>query len=116
MRTLTVLPKFVPEQIYTKRNTRQVIACTYLRALHAHQSDCHRYPPTNQCHVPLTQVILNLYVKPDLPVVSYLPALTGLSADLVQRQGIPLAQAVAMVKSCLPQSAVLVGQNILQVW
>eukprot|EP00877_Chromochloris_zofingiensis_P010215 jgi/Chrzof1/5447/Cz16g03130.t1 len=60
------------------------------------------------------QVILNLYVKPDKPVVSYLTALTGLNKDLIDSQGQTLQQAVATLKSCLPRTAVLVGQNILK--
>jgi DNA polymerase III epsilon subunit-like protein len=61
------------------------------------------------------QVLLNVYVKPDRPVVSYLTALTGLTAELVEEQGVPLADAVQLLRSCLPPTAILVGQNILQV-
>lgn len=61
-----------------------------------------------------TQVILDLFVKPEKPVVSYLTALTGLTKEAVDAKGLPLAAAVEQLKSCLPASAVLVGQNILQ--
>lgn len=64
---------------------------------------------------PSLQVLLNIYVKPHRPVVSYLTALTGLTPDLIETQGVPLEQAITMVKGSLPTSAVLVGQNILQV-
>jgi RNA exonuclease 4 len=60
------------------------------------------------------QVLLDVLVKPEQSVVSYLTALTGLTADLVNSRGIPLATAVQQLKSCLPKTAILVGQNILQ--
>lgn len=59
------------------------------------------------------QVVLNVYVKPDKPVFSYIEPLTGCNADLVQN-GISLAEAVERVKAVLPTNAVLVGQNILK--
>lgn len=61
------------------------------------------------------QVILDILVKPDKPVVSYLTALTGLTKEAIDSKGVSLADAVVQVKSCLPTSAILVGQNILQV-
>lgn len=64
--------------------------------------------------LPLPQVIVDLLVKPDKPVVSYLTALTGLTAEAVESKGLPLAAAVQQLKTCLPKTAVLVGQNILQ--
>lgn len=57
-------------------------------------------------------VLLNVYVKPDTPVVSYLTALTGLTKEIIDQHGIPLADAVGMLRACLPRTAVLVGQNI----
>lgn len=39
-------------------------------------------------------MVLNLYVKPDKPVVSYLTALTGVTAEHVQQWGRPLAEQV----------------------
>jgi RNA exonuclease 4 len=60
------------------------------------------------------EVVLNIYVKPDKPVVSYLTALTGLTAELVEQEGVPVETAVAQLKACLPTTAILVGQNILQ--
>ena len=59
------------------------------------------------------QVIIDLYVKPDKPVVSYLTALTGLSKELIDERGVLLADAVQQLKACLPNTAILVGQNIL---
>lgn len=58
------------------------------------------------------QVIANLYVKPEQPVVSYLTALTGVTAAHVQQQGLPLEQAISILKASLPKTAILVGQNI----
>lgn len=60
------------------------------------------------------QVLLDIYVRPEQPVVSYLTPLTGLTAEVVQSQGVPLAQALAALRAVLPRNAVLVGQNILQ--
>lgn len=62
----------------------------------------------------LSQVILDILVKPDKPVASYLTALTGLTQQLIDSQGVPLDAAISQLKSCLPTTAILVGQNILQ--
>lgn len=45
---------------------------------------------------------------------SYLTPLTGITAADVERRGVPLAQALALLRSALPRNAVLVGQNIMQ--
>lgn len=58
------------------------------------------------------QVILNLYVKPPVPVVSYLHALTGLTREVLDQYGMPLEQALSILRAHLPKSAVIVGQNI----
>eukprot|EP00802_Teleaulax_amphioxeia_P025548 Tamp_26420.p1 GENE.Tamp_26420~~Tamp_26420.p1 ORF type:complete len:292 (+),score=75.06 Tamp_26420:42-878(+) len=55
---------------------------------------------------------LNLYVKPDQEVVSYLQPLTGLSKASLEANGIPLEQAMKTLREKLPKDAVLVGQNI----
>jgi RNA exonuclease 4 len=60
------------------------------------------------------QVILDIVVKPDKPVVSYLTALTGLTQEIIDSKGVWLPDAVQQLRSCLPRDAVLVGQNILQ--
>ena len=57
--------------------------------------------------------VLDLYVKPDKDVISYLTPLTGLTAELLAEKGQPLEQALATLKSGLPKNAVLVGQNIV---
>lgn len=59
------------------------------------------------------KVVLNLYVKPDKPVLSYLEPLTSLNEQLVSN-GVSLAEAIAQVKKALPRNAILVGQNILK--
>jgi RNA exonuclease 4 len=56
--------------------------------------------------------VLNLYVKPEQPVVSYLGPITGLSAALIAEHGIPAADALQQLRAALPQNAFLVGQNI----
>jgi DNA polymerase III epsilon subunit-like protein len=58
------------------------------------------------------QVILNLYVKPPVPVVSYLSALTGLTKETLDQYGMPLEEALSVLRSHLPKTAVIVGQNI----
>eukprot|EP00882_Tetradesmus_deserticola_P008086 GHRQ01008516.1.p1 GENE.GHRQ01008516.1~~GHRQ01008516.1.p1 ORF type:complete len:253 (+),score=78.04 GHRQ01008516.1:76-759(+) len=60
------------------------------------------------------QVILDIVVKPDKPVVSYLTALTGLTQEVIDSRGVSLPDAVQQLRACLPKDAVLVGQNILQ--
>ncbi|KAL6757457.1 ribonuclease H-like domain-containing protein, partial [Haematococcus lacustris] len=58
------------------------------------------------------RVILNLYVKPEQPVVSYLQPLTGLNKRLLDEYGMRLQDAVATVRAHLPRNAILVGQSI----
>lgn len=58
--------------------------------------------------------VLNVYVKPDKPVASYLGPLTGLSAELIEQHGVPLELALERVRACLPPSAQLVGQDVLK--
>ena len=58
------------------------------------------------------QEVLNLYVKPSVPVASYITPLTGLTADLLERKGVPLDDAMATLRKALPSNAVLVGMNI----
>lgn len=58
--------------------------------------------------------VLNVYVKPELPVVSYLSPITGLTAELLEQQGVRLEDALAQLRSRLPSNAILVGQNILK--
>ena len=55
---------------------------------------------------------LTAVLQPEVPVLSYLEPLTGLSAALLEAQGQPLAAAVATLKQALPPAAVLVGTNI----
>lgn len=55
---------------------------------------------------------LNIFVKPSVPIVSYLTDLTGLTKEIIDKHGIPFDQAVAILRQHLPKHAVLVGQNI----
>lgn len=59
------------------------------------------------------QCVLNVYIKPKVPVVSYLPALTGLSEKDLSA-GVSEEEALAAFRATIPPSAVLVGQNILK--
>ena len=58
------------------------------------------------------QVVLNLYVKPSVPVVSYLTALTGLTQATLDMYGRPLEESLRYLREQLPRHAILVGQNI----
>ena len=58
--------------------------------------------------------VLNVYVKPKKEVVSYLTPLTGLTAALIDERGVPLEEAIRVLRSRLPSSAALVGTNISQ--
>lgn len=57
------------------------------------------------------RVLLNVYVKPEQPVVSYLTPVSGLTEEKL-RDGVPLETALERLKSLLPTSAILVGQAI----
>jgi DNA polymerase III epsilon subunit-like protein len=60
------------------------------------------------------KAVLNLYVLPQVPVVSYLTPLTGLTAELLARNGIPFPTAMQILRQHLPRHAILVGQNIFK--
>jgi len=55
---------------------------------------------------------LNLYVRPTVPVASYLTPLTGVTAELLASRGVPFEEAMTTLRAHLPTNAVLVGQNI----
>mmetsp|Transcript_19332 Transcript_19332/g.21640 ORF Transcript_19332/g.21640 Transcript_19332/m.21640 type:complete len:370 (-) Transcript_19332:58-1167(-) len=59
------------------------------------------------------QVLLNLYIKQDKPVASYIHALTGLTPEQLDA-GIELEEAMRQIRAVLPKESVLVGQNILK--
>ena len=87
-------------------------------------------------------VILNLYVRPQRPVVSYLTPLTGcglcrnshdisvtclyidpseliyfwllyrLTQEMLESRGMPMQEALHVLRQYLPRSAILVGQSV----
>lgn len=57
------------------------------------------------------RVLLNVFVRPPVPVVSFLTPLTGLTPEHLE-QGIALVEALAALRQMLPSFGVLVGQNI----
>lgn len=59
-------------------------------------------------------VLLNIYVKPEKPVVSHLTAITGLTAEVLEKRGVTLQQALEILRNQLPRDAILVGQSIRQ--
>lgn len=59
-------------------------------------------------------VLLQTYILPSKPVISFLTPFTGLrKGDLARKAAVPLPVAVRRLKKRLPSNAVLVGQNIL---
>lgn len=60
------------------------------------------------------QLVLDLIVIPAKPVASYLTPLTGLTSEIVAERGMTLGDAMQRLRSVLPKTAVLVGQNILK--
>lgn len=57
-------------------------------------------------------VLLDLYVKPNVPVISYITPLTGLTSEMLEERGVPLETALAELLRRLPRYATLVGQGI----
>lgn len=58
------------------------------------------------------RVLLDLYVRPEQPIVSYLTPLTGLTKEVLDTHGMPLTQALKYLREYLPKYAILVGQSI----
>ena len=56
--------------------------------------------------------ICNLYIKSEVPVLSYFTELTGLTKEIIEEHGQTFADALVTLRSHLPPNAVLVGQNI----
>lgn len=56
--------------------------------------------------------VLNLYVKPSVPVVSYLTLLTGITREKLEDHGIPLEDALQKVYDTLPKDAIVCGWNV----
>ena len=57
------------------------------------------------------RVLLDVYVKPEKPVVSYLTPLSGLTKEKL-KNGISLETALNRLRSLLPSTSILVGQSI----
>lgn len=58
--------------------------------------------------------LLNILIKQDQPVKSYLTALTGITEEMLQNFGVPLAEAMSILRSFLTPDSILVGQSILK--
>lgn len=56
--------------------------------------------------------IFNVFIKQDVPVVSYITQLTGLTKEILDEYGCPLAEALANLRAHLLPNAILVGQSI----
>ena len=59
-----------------------------------------------------SQPVCNLYIKSDVPVMSYFTKLTGLTENIIEEHGQSFADALVTLRSHLPPNAILVGQNI----
>jgi len=60
------------------------------------------------------RVVLNVYVKPTLPVTSYLTPLTGITEALLDERGVSFDEALGMVRAALSPAHVVVGQGVLK--
>lgn len=58
------------------------------------------------------QPVLNVYIKPDKPVKSYLTPLTGLTKEKLDTDGVSEADAIAGLRRFLNPQCYLVGMNI----
>ena len=58
--------------------------------------------------------LLDLLIKPQVEVLSYLTPISGVQREHVESHGIPLDEALNKVRSCLSPGTVIVGQNILK--
>lgn len=56
--------------------------------------------------------VINVLIAQEKPVVSYLTHFTGLTQANVENYGIPLADAMAILRAHIPPNAVLIGHNI----
>lgn len=61
-----------------------------------------------------TRPIFNVLIRQETPVLSYITPLTGITKEMVDAHGLPLADALALLRAHLPPNAILVGQNILK--
>lgn len=52
--------------------------------------------------------VLDLYVNPDVAVVSLLTELTGITSEIMAERGTPLAVAMEALRAALPSNACLV--------
>ena len=60
------------------------------------------------------RVVLDVYVKPTMPVTSYLTPLTGITETLLNERGVSFDEALGMVRAVLSPGHVVVGQGVLK--
>lgn len=58
------------------------------------------------------ETVVNVYVQPAEAVVSYLTPLTGLTADVLEREGVSLSEALERLHAALPAEAILCGWGL----
>jgi len=61
------------------------------------------------------QIVRNIYVKPDKPVVSYLTPLTAINEEMVTKYGLLWNTAFGLITEVLCPDAVLVGHHLERV-
>lgn len=60
------------------------------------------------------QPMLNMFIKQEGPVASYITELTGITKELLEANQVPFDQAMATLRYNLPKDSILVGFNILK--
>jgi len=60
------------------------------------------------------QPVLNMLIKQEQPVESYITELTGITKEVLEANQIPMEEAMATLRQQLPQNSILVGYNILK--
>jgi len=56
-------------------------------------------------------IVRNIYIKPDTPVVSYLTPITCIDKETIAKYGFQLQKAIDILKASLSPDVVLVGHN-----
>lgn len=57
-------------------------------------------------------VVLNIYIKPDKEVVSYLQVITQLDKETIEKYGFEADEAMRIIRESIPPDCCLVGHNV----
>ena len=83
------------------------VECVATSTLHNARSIAHIAMVDEWC-----RPVCSLYVKQEKKVASYLTPVTGVTAEIIEKHGMFLSDALIQLRQHLPPNAVLVGQNI----